>query len=72
MMTHLCVDATVRAAKDFGFNCTLIGDACATKDLNINKRIIKANDVHDGFLAALNYFYSEVINTTEYLERYSD
>jgi nicotinamidase-related amidase len=24
MMTHMCIDATVRAAKDFGFNITLI------------------------------------------------
>jgi len=35
MMTHMCIDATTRAAKDFGFNCTLIRDACATKDLTV-------------------------------------
>lgn len=29
MMTHMCVDATTRAAKNFGFNCMVIGDACA-------------------------------------------
>ncbi|OGR11797.1 MAG: hypothetical protein A2277_12725 [Desulfobacterales bacterium RIFOXYA12_FULL_46_15] len=26
MMTFMCVDATARAAKDFGFHCTLIHD----------------------------------------------
>ena len=36
MMTHMCVDATTRAAKDFGLECIVIGDACATKDLEIN------------------------------------
>lgn len=33
MMTHMCIDTTVRAAKDFKYNITLISDACATKDL---------------------------------------
>jgi len=31
MMTHMCVDATVRAAFDHGFDCTVIHDACATR-----------------------------------------
>jgi nicotinamidase-related amidase len=68
MMTHMCVDATTRAAKDFGFNCTLIGDACATKDLEINGEIVKAEHVQKSFLAALNYFYSSVKTTKEYLK----
>jgi nicotinamidase-related amidase len=67
MMTHMCVDATVRAAKDLGFNCTLIGDACATKNLEINGTVVKAEDVHNSFLAALNYFYSTVKTTIQYL-----
>jgi len=61
MMTHMCVDATTRAAKDFGYNCTLIGDACATKDLNTNGQSVKAADVQTSFLAALNGYYSKVI-----------
>jgi nicotinamidase-related amidase len=32
MMTHMCIDATVRAT-DFEFECTLISDATATRDL---------------------------------------
>ncbi len=67
MMTHMCIDATTRAAKDLGFNCTLIADACATKDMEINGKIVTAENVHDSFLAALNYFYSTVINTNEYI-----
>jgi nicotinamidase-related amidase len=67
MMTHMCVDATTRAAKDFGFECTLIADACATKDLEIDGRQIMATDVQASFLAALSYFYSTVKTTKEYL-----
>ncbi len=67
MMTHMCVDATTRAAKDFEFNITVIGDACATKDLEINGQIVIASEVQNSFLAALNYFYSTVITTKQYL-----
>jgi nicotinamidase-related amidase len=67
MMTQHCVDATTRAAKDFGFTCTVIGDACATKDLEIQGEIVVSNEVQKSFLAALNFFYSTVKNTQEYL-----
>jgi nicotinamidase-related amidase len=67
MMTHVCVDSTTRAAKDFGFNITLIGDACATKDLEINGDVVKASEIQKSFFAALNYFYSSVMSTEEYL-----
>jgi nicotinamidase-related amidase len=67
MMTHMCVDATTRAAKDFGFNCVVIGDACATRKLEIMGVSVEAQDIHNSFLAALNGFYSTVITTKEYL-----
>ncbi len=67
MMTHMCVDATVRAAADFGFTCTLAGDACATRPLEITGRSVAAADVQTAFLAALNYFYSTVTTTAAYL-----
>lgn len=69
MMTHMCVDATTRAAKDFGFTCTVISDACATRNLELKGRIIEASEVHYSFLAALNGFYSTVETTPEYLEK---
>lgn len=67
MMTHMCIDATTRAAKDYGFNAELIGDACATKKLEIKGQAINAQDVHNSFLAALNYYYATVKTTEEYL-----
>jgi nicotinamidase-related amidase len=68
MMTHMCVDATVRAAKDLGFNCVVIGDACATKDLEFGGEKVMASEVQKSFLAALNYFYAAVKTTNQYLE----
>ncbi|MDR3327507.1 MAG: cysteine hydrolase [Prevotellaceae bacterium] len=69
MMTQMCVDATVRAAKDFGFTCMVIGDGCATKDLEIQGKTVKAGEVQKAFLAALNYFYATIKNTREYLNK---
>lgn len=67
MMTHMCIDATTRAAFDFGYKCTVIGDACASRDLEINGKTIKADDVHHAFLAALEFFYAEIESTEDYL-----
>jgi nicotinamidase-related amidase len=67
MMTHMCIDATTRAAKDFGYSCTVIGDACATKALEINGQVVSSKNVHLSFLAALAAYYSNVITTEEFL-----
>jgi nicotinamidase-related amidase len=65
----MCVDATVRAAKDFGFNIVLIGDACATRDLEINGQTVKSEEVQKSFLAALNSTYASVKTTRQYLDK---
>ncbi|MES2446343.1 MAG: cysteine hydrolase family protein [Bacteroidota bacterium] len=67
MMTHMCVDATTRAAFDFGYKCTVIGDACASRDLEISGKTVKADDVHHAFLAALAFFYAEIKSSGEFL-----
>jgi nicotinamidase-related amidase len=69
MMTHMCVDATVRAAKDLGFTITLIGDACATRDLEINGEKVNAAEVQKAFLAALNFTYAGIVTAKQYLEK---
>jgi nicotinamidase-related amidase len=63
MMSHMCVDSTVRAAFDKGYKCEVVYDACTTKDLNINDQIVKAQDVHNSFMAGLNYLFAEVKKT---------
>jgi len=67
MMTHMCVDATVRAAFDYGLEVTVIHDACATRALAFGEQIIPAVQVHGAFLAALNFIYAKVVSTGEFL-----
>jgi len=65
MMTHMCVDASVRHAADLGYKVTLLGDACATRAQTFAGETVPARQVHAAFLAALNGFYSKVISTHE-------
>lgn len=67
MMTHMCVDATVRSAFDLGFTCTLIHDACATRDLSFANRTVPAEHVHAAFLSALSFVYAKVIGASEFI-----
>ena len=60
MMTHMCVDTTVRAASDLGFKVELIGNACATKNLEHDGRIVAAADVHAAYLAAIHGSFAAV------------
>lgn len=60
MMTHMCIDTTVRAAKDYDIPITLLYDACATKDLNIMGNCIPARVVHDTYMAGLNGMFAEI------------
>ncbi|HKU46181.1 MAG TPA: cysteine hydrolase family protein [Burkholderiales bacterium] len=65
MMTHMCVDATVRHAADLGYKITLLGDACATRAQSYGGEKVPARQVHAAFLAALNGFYAKVVQTHE-------
>jgi nicotinamidase-related amidase len=64
MMTHMCVDATARAAADFGFQVIVAEDACATRDLKYGDTVIPAEHVHKAFLAALKS-YGQVMTTDQ-------
>lgn len=72
MMTHMCVDATVRAAADLGYQCTLAEDACATLNLTWNTQTIPADAVQGSFLAALSGFYANILPTTEIIKKMTD
>lgn len=67
MMTHMCIDATTRAAFDLGFRCTLLHDACATRALRFGNVEVSARQVHAAFLAALSGVYAAVVGTEEFL-----
>jgi nicotinamidase-related amidase len=60
MMTHMCIDTTVRAASDMGFKVTLVGDACATKDLDFNGVTVSAASVQAAYLAAIDGSFAQV------------
>jgi len=64
MMTHMCVDATARAAGDLGFKVIVAADACASRDLKFGDTTIPADHVHKAFLAALKS-YGDVMKSEE-------
>lgn len=68
-MSHMCIDATTRAAFDLGFRCVVAEDACATRDIAFQGRTVRAADVHAAFMAALAAVYAEVISTRAIIER---
>jgi nicotinamidase-related amidase len=61
MMTHMCIDTTVRAASDLGFQCIVVGAATATKDLTYGSITVQAAHVQAAFLAALSGLFAKVI-----------
>ena len=52
-MTHSSVSTTVRAAKNLGFRCTLVEDACATRDLPYKGRVLTAEHVQQTEMAIM-------------------
>lgn len=72
MMTDVCVDATTRAAMDFGFNNLIIGDAVTTRDRDLNGELIPAEQVTKSYLAGLNALgglYAEVETSGQFLKK---
>ncbi|MGD9055123.1 MAG: cysteine hydrolase family protein [Desulfobacterales bacterium] len=65
-MSHMCIDATTRAAADLGFQCTLIHDGCATRNLDFGTQKVLAKDVHASFMAALSSAYARVISCNNF------
>jgi len=70
MMTHMCVEAAVRAAHDLGFECVLVSDACATRDLKYGDETVSAGDVHNSTLSTVDRSYATVVDTQTFLEKY--
>ena len=52
-MSHSSVSTTVRAAKNLGFRCTLVEDACATRDLPYKGGILSAEHVQQTEMAIM-------------------
>ena len=65
MMTHMCVDTTVRAAFDLGLVVRLAHDACATRALAFGGSTVAAADVQSAFIAALNGLFAQAQSAAE-------
>lgn len=70
-MSHMCIDATTRAAADFGFQCSVAHDACATRDVEFEGKQVAAADVHAAYMSALGFAYAKVMPTRDALKTIS-
>jgi nicotinamidase-related amidase len=69
MMTHMCVDTTVRAAKSHGYTITLLADGCTTRDLVWQGTTIPAAVVQQVYMASLSGNFAEVMDTEMWLDK---
>lgn len=66
-MSHMCIDATARAAFDLGYECTVLHDACATKDLRFGDLTVPAEQVQAAFMAALSGIFAKGQTAAEFM-----
>ena len=67
MQTQMCLEGAVRAAHDYGFECIVVGDACATRDLKFGDKTVRAEDVQTAVLATItDGRYGKVIELKEF------
>ena len=67
-MSHMCIDATARAAADYGFNVTVVEDAVATRDAEFDGTTVPAVQVHAAFMSALGFAYGKVVKADEHVK----
>jgi nicotinamidase-related amidase len=63
----MCVDTTVRQCQNYGYDVTVIDDACTTMSLKHDGKKIDAETVHAVYMASLADGFAKVIKTDEYL-----
>jgi Amidases related to nicotinamidase len=66
MMTHMCVDAFLRASNARGYPCSLLCDATATRDLEWGGRRVTADDVKAALYAAFAFFGVRMTSAPEW------
>lgn len=64
-MSQMCIDATTRAAVDFGFQVSVAQDACGAKEMSFGTVNLTAEQVHAAFMAPLAMSYAQVANTED-------
>ncbi|WP_020208221.1 cysteine hydrolase family protein [Gilvimarinus chinensis] len=66
-MSHMCIQATTRAASDLGYQVTVVHDACATMDVEFGGVTVPAAQVHASSMAALAFAYADCLSAEEFL-----
>ncbi|WP_417697556.1 cysteine hydrolase family protein [Pseudomonas sp.] len=66
-MSHSSVSTTVRAAKNLGFRCTLVEDACATRDLPHKDGVLSAEHVHQTEMAIMADNFATLALTRDFI-----
>ncbi|WP_430815236.1 cysteine hydrolase family protein [Carboxylicivirga sp. RSCT41] len=69
MQTHMCLEAAVRAAADYGYKVSVVNEACATRDLKFDEKIISAEQVHYSTLSTLRS-YAEVLSYEDFEKKF--
>ncbi|WP_207938165.1 isochorismatase family protein, partial [Pseudomonas sp. 51_B] len=64
-MSHSSVSTTVRAAKNLGFRCTLVEDACATRDLPFKGGVLSAERVQEAEMAIMADNFATLAKTQD-------
>ena len=72
MMTHMCIDTTVRAAFDLGYQVLLPHDATATRALAFGDMKIPAAQVQGAFMSALGAVFARVLDVEEVIKLLKD
>ena len=70
MMTHMCIDTTVRAAQNDRFPVTLLEDACTGPALEWDGTLIPYPTVHAVMMASLSGTFATVQKTDLFLREY--
>lgn len=65
MITWMCVDTTVRAARDLGFKPVLVHDACASGWLLWKGLPVFPWLSHRAFMASLSHYHAKVVSARD-------
>ncbi|WP_298858423.1 cysteine hydrolase family protein [uncultured Sulfitobacter sp.] len=60
-MSQMCIDATARAARDLGYDVTVVADACGAKSTSFGGVKLTAPQVQAAFMSGLKQAYATVI-----------
>lgn len=60
-MSQMCIDATARAARDLGYEVTVIAAACGAKSTSFDDVVLTAPQVQAAFMSGLAQAYATVV-----------